>query len=750
MHVVKRNGSVEKVSFDKITSRIEKLCHSLNMKFVVPAVVTQKVVSGLMKGITTRELDNLSAETCASMSTVHPDYGLLAARIAISNLQKETMPLFSMCFKQLFHEQMVSPFHYQIVQKNANLIDTAIRDKRDFDFNYFGFRTLEKSYLWRINDKIVERPQYMFMRVALGIHGDDLESVIETYNLMSQKYFIHATPTLFSAASPMPQLSSCFLLSINSDSIKGIFDSLKECALISKAAGGIGISVHNIRAKGSNISTTGKSNGLVPMLRVFNNTAAYVDQGGGKRPGAIAVYLEPWHADIFDFLDLKKNTGKEELRARELFYGLWIPDLFMERVKSDGDWSLMCPKKCPDLDKVYGREFEILYVKYESEKRANRVVKAQELWRAIMEAQVETGTPFLLFKDACNRKSNQKYLGTITCSNLCTEIIEYSSPDEIAVCNLASIAVNEFCENGIYNFDKLHDVVCVVTKNLNRVIDCNYYPLEKARLSNLRHRPIGIGVQGLADAFILMRYPYESKEARLLNRQIFETIYYAALKTSCDLNGTHDRFTESPAARGILQFDMWNKTPTDLWDWKSLKEYIVARGLLNSLLVAPMPTASTAQILGNNESIEPYTSNFYTRRVLSGEFHVINQHLLNDLIQLDLWNHEMQNEIIANRGSVQSIERIPREIRELYKTVWEISVKNYIQMAADRGAFIDQSQSFNVHVAEPSYAKLSSIYFYAWQMGLKTGSYYLRTKPAANAIQFTVDKKKIDCFACSS
>lgn len=597
--------------------------------------------------------------------------------------------------------------------------------------------------------QVAERPQHMLMRVAIGIHGEDIDNAIKTYNLLSEKYFTHASPTLFAAATPRPQLSSCFLISMKEDSIEGIYDTLKQCALISKSAGGIGVQIHCIRAKGSYIAgTNGVSNGLVPMLRVYNNTARYVDQGGNKRPGAFAVYLEPWHADIFEFLDLKKNTGKEEVRARELFYALWIPDLFMKRVESNGDWSLMCPHDCPGLADCWGEDFEKLYEQYEKEKRFMRQVKAQAVWKAIIEAQVETGTPFMLYKDSCNRKSNQQNLGTIKCSNLCTEIVEYTSTDEVAVCNLASIALNMFInDDKTYNFQKLKEVTKTITENLNKIIDVNFYPVPEAKNSNMRHRPIGIGVQGLADTFVIMRLPYESEAAILLNQQIFETIYYGALEASCELAeklGVYESYKGSPVSKGILQYEMWNKTPTGLWDWAALKAKIAKHGVRNSLLLAPMPTASTAQILGNNESFEPFTSNIYQRRVLSGEFQVVNHHLLRDLTETDLWDEEMKNQIIHNNGSIQNIEKIPKNIRDLYKTVWEISVKTTIQMAADRGAFIDQSQSFNIHVAEPNYGKLTSIHFYGWKLGLKTGMYYLRTKPAANAIQFTVDKSKVN------
>lgn len=643
---------------------------------------------------------------------------------------------------------MISDFHYKVIMDNADRLNSAIIYDRDFGYNYFGFKTLERSYLLKIKGKIVERPQHMLMRVAIGIHGEDIDAAIETYNLLSERYFTHASPTMFAAATQRPQLSSCFLLTMSEDSIEGIYDTLKQCALISKSAGGIGLNVHCIRAKGTYISgTNGISNGLVPMLRVYNNTARYVDQGGNKRPGAFAIYLEPWHGDIFEFLDLKKNTGKEEVRARDMFYALWIPDLFMQRVEANEMWSLMCPHDCPGLSDTWGEEFEKLYTGYEKEGRFMRQVKAQDLWFAIIESQVETGVPYMLYKDACNRKSNQQNIGTIKCSNLCTEIVEYSSKDEVAVCNLASIALNMFVkQDKTYDFAKLKEVAKTVTRNLNKIIDVNYYPVPEAKRSNMRHRPIGIGVQGMADAFILMRYPYESEEAQKLNQQIFETIYYGALEASCELaarDGPYETYEGSPVSKGILQYEMWNKEPTDLWNWAELKEKIAKHGIRNSLLLAPMPTASTAQILGNNESFEPYTSNVYNRRVLSGEFQVVNHHLLQDLTNMGLWDLDMKNEILSNNGSIQKIAAIPQEIRDLYKTVWEISVKTCIKMAADRGAFIDQSQSFNIHVAEPNYGKLTSIHFYGWKMGLKTGMYYLRTKPAVNAIQFTVDKTKL-------
>ena len=717
-----------------------------------------KVINGLYPGVTTVELDNLAAEMAATMTTKHPDYALLAARIAVSNLHKETKKRFSDVVTDLFSMTcpktgkkipMISEKHYKIIQDNKDRLDSAIVYDRDFEYQYFGFKTLERSYLLKINGKVVERPQQMLMRVSVGIHGEDIEAAVETYDLLSKKLFTHASPTLFNAATPRPQLSSCFLLTMASDSIEGIYDTLKQCALISKSAGGIGLNIHNIRASGTYIAgTNGNSNGLMPMLRVFNNTARYVDQGGNKRPGAFAIYLEPWHADVFDFLDLKKNHGKEEQRARDLFYALWIPDLFMKRVEEDGQWSLMCPHECPGLHEVWGDKFEELYTKYEKEGRAKKTIKAQKLWYAIIESQIETGTPYMLYKDSCNRKSNQQNLGTIKCSNLCTEIVEYSAPDEVAVCNLASIAVNAFVdkEKRTYDFEQLKRVAKVATKNLNKIIEVNFYPVEEARNSNMRHRPIGIGIQGLADAYILMRLPFESEEACLLNKQIFETIYYGALEASCELaqvDGPYSTYQGSPVSQGKLQYDMWGVTPTDLHDWSALKAKIAKHGIRNSLLLAPMPTASTAQILGNNESVEAYTSNIYSRRVLSGEFQVVNQHLLRDLTELDIWSEELKNEIISSNGSVQNISVIPKDIKALYKTVWEISQKTVLKQAADRGAFIDQSQSLNVHIADPNFGKMSSMHFYGWKLGLKTGMYYLRTKPAAQAIQFTVDKSKI-------
>ncbi|KAF6036538.1 RRM1 [Bugula neritina] len=758
MYVTKRDGRHENVMFDKITSRVSKLCYGLNLDFVDPAQVTMKVINGLYPGVSTIELDNLAAEICATMATKHPDFAVLAARIAISNLHKETHKVFSDVMENLYNwvnpktgkrSPMISDKTMAIIRTNADRLNSAIIYDRDFGYNYFGFKTLERSYLLRVDGKVAERPQHMLMRVSVGIHGDDIDSAIETYNLLSEKWFTHASPTLFNAGTTRPQLSSCFLLAMQSDSIEGIYDTLKQCAMISKSAGGIGIHIHNIRAHGSYIAgTNGTSNGLLPMLRVFNNTARYVDQGGNKRPGAFALYLEPWHADVYDFLDCRKNTGKDEQRARDLFYALWIPDLFMQRVESNSDWTLMCPHECPGLSDTWGEEFVELYERYEREGKGRRTIPAQKLWYHIVEAQTETGNPYMLYKDACNAKSNQQNLGTIKSSNLCTEIIEYSDANEVAVCNLASLAVNMFVKaDKTYDFAKLRQVTKVVTKNLNRVIDVNYYPVPEAVTSNMKHRPIGVGIQGLADAFILMRFPFDSPEAAKLNKQIFETIYFAALEASCEIaqkDGTYETYDGSPVSKGILQHDMWGVEVTDeLNDWTRLRSDIAKYGLRNSLLLAPMPTASTAQILGNNESFEPYTSNIYTRRVLSGEFQVVNHHLLHDLTELGLWNEDMKNEIISQGGSIQSCQAIPQHLKDLYKTTWEISQKQIINMAADRGAFIDQSQSLNIHMANPNYGKISSMHFYAWKKGLKTGMYYLRTKGAAQAIQFTVDKSKL-------
>jgi ribonucleoside-diphosphate reductase subunit M1 len=692
------------------------------------------------------------------MTVTHPDYAILAARIAVSNLHKQTKKQFSAVIKDLYdyinpkngkHQPMIADSVMDIVQKHEEELNSAIVYDRDFNYQFFGFKTLERSYLLRIDGKVAERPQHMLMRVAVGIHGEDIEKAIETYDMMSQKFFTHASPTLFNAGTPQPQMSSCFLIDMKEDSIEGIYDTLKTCAMISKTAGGIGLNVHRIRATGAYIGgTNGTSNGLVPMLRVFNNTARYVDQGGNKRPGAFAIYIEPWHADVFNFLDLRKNHGKEEIRARDLFYGLWVPDLFMKRVQENGEWTLFCPNEAPGLADVYGDEFEELYHRYEKENRGRETVRAQKLWYAILEAQTETGNPYMLYKDACNRKSNQKNLGTIRSSNLCTEIIEYTAPDEVAVCNLASLALPRFVDEkrGVYDFQRLHEIVQIVTRNLNKIIEVNHYPVPEAERSNFRHRPIGLGVQGLADTFLALRMPFDSPEAQKLNTQIFETIYHGALTSSCDIAkelGPYKTYEGSPVSQGILQYDMWNVTPTDLWDWAPLKEKIAQHGVRNSLLVAPMPTASTSQILGYNECFEPYTSNIYSRRVLAGEFQIVNPWLLRDLVDMGLWSDNMKNRIIADGGSIQRIPNIPDEIKALYKTVWEISQRTIIQMAADRGAFIDQSQSLNIHMKEPTMGKITSMHFAGWKLGLKTGMYYLRTMAASAPIQFTVDQEAL-------
>ncbi|MBS1487295.1 MAG: ribonucleoside-diphosphate reductase subunit alpha [Bacteroidetes bacterium] len=758
MLVLKRDGHRESVKFDKITARIEKLCYGLDPKFVNPVEVAMKVINGLYDGVSTSELDNLAAEIAASMTTRHPDFAKLAARIAVSNLHKVTSKSFSTTMKRLYtyvdpktgqNAPLISKETWKVIHENAAELDEAILYDRDFSYDYFGFKTLEKSYLMKIDGKVVERPQHLLMRVAVGIHGEDIPATIETYNLLSEKWFTHATPTLFNAGTPKPQLSSCFLLTMKDDSIDGIYDTLKQTAKISQSAGGIGLSIHNVRAKGSYIKGTGgTSNGIVPMLRNFDMTARYVDQGGGKRKGSFAIYLEPWHADIFDFLDLKKNHGKEEMRARDLFYAMWIPDLFMKRIEDNEMWSLFCPNEAPGLADCWGEEFERLYEKYEKEGKARKQIKAQDLWFEILEAQIETGTPYMLYKDAANRKSNQKHLGTIKSSNLCTEIMEYTSPDEVAVCNLASIALPKFVtEEGKFDHQKLYEITKVVTRNLNKVIDINYYPVEEARKSNMRHRPIGIGVQGLADAFILLRMPFDSEEARGLNKDIHETIYFAAMEASMELaqqHGTYETFKGSPVSKGIFQFDMWGVTPeSGRWNWEKLKREVKQHGVRNSLLLAPMPTASTSQILGNNECFEPYTSNIYTRRTLSGEFIIANKHLMKDLISLNLWSETMRQKLIAANGSVQAIADIPQNIKDIYKTVWEISQKAIIDMSADRGAYICQSQSLNIHLTNPNFGKLTSMHFYAWKKGLKTGMYYLRSTAAADAIKFTLDKSAI-------
>ncbi len=752
MYVKTRSGEREPVKFDKITERIELLATNLNSQYIDSSVIAQKVIKGIYDGITTRELDNLAAETAAYLSTQHPDYAKLAGSIAVSNLHKETKGCFSENIKALYnhvnpitseHSPAVSKELYDAVMKHAERLDNVVEDKRDFNYDYFGFKTLEHSYLLKLNGKVAERPGQMLMRVSLGIFLDDIDQAIETYDLMSQKLFTHASPTLFNSGTNKPQLSSCFLLTMKEDSIDGIYETLKQTALISQSAGGIGLSIHNIRATGSFIKgTNGTSNGIVPMLKVFNDTARYVDQGGGKRKGAFAIYLEPWHADIFDYLELKKNIGKDESRSRDLFYAIWTPDLFMKRVEQNEDWSLFCPHECPGLADCYGAEFEKLYTSYEKQGKARKTIKAQSLWFAILEAQVETGNPYILYKDSVNEKSNQKNLGTIRSSNLCTEIVEYTSPDEVAVCNLASVALNRFIEDGIYNHKRLYDVVYRMTVNLNKIIDANYYPVPEAERSNKRHRPIGIGVQGLSDAFFLMRYPFDSQEALELNRDIFETIYFASLSASKDLakkDGVYETYHGSPISQGLFQFDLWGVVPkSGNWDWDELKKQVKEYGVRNSLLVAPMPTASTSQILGNTECFEPITSNIYVRRVLSGEFAVVNRYLAEDLISLNLWSENIINKIIGNNGSIQSIDEIPNDIKALYKTVWEIKQRAIIDMAAARAPFIDQSQSLNIHIEDPSFSKLTSMHFYGWKKGLKTGMYYLRSRSVVNAVQFTV------------
>ncbi len=756
MYVVKRDGHKEPVMFDKITDRIKKLCYGLN-GLVEPVKVAMRVIEGLYDGVSTSELDNLAAETAASMTIAHPDYAQLAARIAISNLHSNTKKSFSETMNEMYHyvnprtnleAPLLSEEVHKVIMENAEFLDSHIIYNRDFNYDYFGFKTLERSYLLRINGKIVERPQHMLMRVSVGIHLGDLESVIETYDLMSKKFFTHATPTLFNAGTPKPQMSSCFLLAMQDDSIDGIYDTLKQTAKISQSAGGVGLSIHNVRATGSYIrGTNGTSNGIVPMLRVFNDTARYVDQGGGKRKGSFAIYIETWHADIFEFLDLKKNTGKEEMRARDLFFAMWTSDLFMKRVQEDSHWTLMCPNECPGLYDVYGDEFEALYISYEERGKGRKTIKARELWEKILESQIETGTPYMLYKDAANRKSNQKNLGTIRSSNLCTEIMEFTSKDEIAVCNLASISLPMFVENGKFNHDLLFNVTKRVTRNLNKVIDRNYYPVLEAENSNMRHRPVGLGVQGLADAFIMLRMPFTSDEAKELNQEIFETLYFAAVTASMEMakeEGPYSTFKGSPISEGEFQHNLWGLKDEDLsgrWDWASLRKEVMENGVRNSLLVAPMPTASTSQILGNNEAFEPYTSNIYTRRVLSGEFIVVNKHLLNDLVERGLWNETLKQELMRQNGSVQGLD-IPQDLKELYKTVWEMSMKDIIDMSRQRGYFIDQSQSLNLFMQDANYSKLTSMHFYAWQSGLKTGMYYLRTKSAVDAIKFTLNNDK--------
>lgn len=831
MRVMKRDGKFEDISFDKILNRVKNLGNNMEPKLKLNySQFVMDVIEQLYPDISTTKIDELTAEQCASMCTKHPDYGSLASRIIVSNNHKNTLASFSDTMELLYEFKDVHDKHipiidanvWTIIKKNKDFFDNLVDYNRDFEIDYFGFKTLERAYLMRVDKKVVERPQHMWLRVSIGIHFDDLDAVKETYDLMSQKYFTHATPTLYNAGTPRPQLSSCYLLSMEDDSIEGIYNTLKECANISKWAGGIGLHIHNVRATGTHIrGTNGTSNGIVPMLQVFNKTARYVDQGGGKRNGSFAIYMEPWHSDIEDFLDLKKNHGDEEMRARDLFYALWIPNLFMEKVEQDLEWCLFCPDKCPGLSDCYGEEFNTLYNKYESEGKMNKRVKARDIWYKILDSQMETGTPYLLYKDAANEKSNQKNLGVIKSSNLCTEIIEYSNDEETAVCNLASIGLSKYVnDDKTFNYEHLHSVTKVVTSNLNKIIDVNFYPTEKTRRSNFLHRPIGIGVQGLADVFAMMDIPYHSAEAISVNKLIFETIYHAALERSneiaisrkddltavMDMNkyddkynidifettekdcrtykstlsektneivnkvkpiraeldikdknviGSYSSFVGSPASKGILQFDMWNVTPSERYDWTTLKKSIQDHGIRNSLLLAPMPTASTSQILGNNECFEPYTSNIYTRRTLAGDYVVANKHLMKELVELDLWTEDLKNNIILNKGSIQHIDGIPDNIKEKYKIVWEIPMKHLIDMSVDRGAFICQSQSLNLWQEDPSYKSLTAMHFYGWKKGLKTGLYYLRRKPRHQPQQFTIDPTKIQheeevCETCSA
>ena len=762
MRVKKRSGKLQDVSFDKILHRVKKIGTEANIKINYSSLV-MKIIDQLYDTIDTTKIDELTAEQCASQATQHINYSILASHIIISNHQKNTSSSFYDVMTELYNfkdihninKPMIEQSFYDNCCKYKEELESYIDYKRDYLIDYFGFKTLEKSYLYKINKKVVERPQHMWMRVALAIHKDDIKKVKESYDLMSKKYFTHATPTLFNAGSNHNQLSSCFLLAMESDSITGIYNTLKDCANISKYAGGIGLHIHNIRSTGSHIrGTNGTSNGIVPMLRVFNNTARYVDQGGGKRNGSFAIYLEPWHADIFDFLEMRKNHGDEELKARDLFYGLWIPDLFMKRVKNNELWTLMCPDECPGLSDHYGTEFEELYIKYEDENKGRKTINARELWIAILDSQMETGTPYLLYKDAANIKSNQKNIGTIKSSNLCTEIIEYSDDSESAVCNLASIGLSSFVnEDKSFDYEKLHYVSKVLTENLNKIIDMNFYPTEKTQKSNMLHRPIGIGVQGLADTFALMDIPFHSDDAKNVNKYIFETIYHGALERSCELSndyGPYETFNGSPASKGLLQYDLWNVTPSNMYNWEYLKESIKLYGLRNSLLLAPMPTASTSQILGNNECFEPFTSNIYSRSTIAGEFVIVNKYLQRELIDLDIWSDELKDSIIINRGSIQHINGIPDHIKEKYKIVWEIPMKHIIDMSVDRGAFICQSQSLNLWQEDPNYTSLSSMHFYGWEKGLKTGMYYLRRKARHQAQQFTIDPDKNEtCEMCS-
>ena len=760
LQVVNRKGEREDVRFDAIMEKLTKLSEGLDPVWIDPTHVAKLTIEGLYDGVTTRELDQLAAETAASLSSQHPDYSRLAARICVDDLHRSTKSQFSEVITDLReyidpesrkHAPLISEEVYEVIMQNAEVLDNHINYQRDYSYDYFGFKTLERSYLLKLDGEVAERPQHMLMRVAVGIHHGNIDKALKTYDLMSEGYFTHATPTLFNSGTPKPQMSSCFLLTMQDDSLEGIYDTLKQCALISKSAGGIGLSIHHIRSQGAYIKgTNGTSNGIVPMLRVFNDTARYVDQGGGKRKGSIAIYLEPWHPDILAFLDLKKNHGKEEVRARDLFYAMWVSDLFMERVEANADWSLFCPNECPGLQDVYGAKFKELFESYEAQGRARKTLPARTIWDKIVESQIETGTPYMCYKDAANEKSNQKNLGTIRSSNLCTEIMEYTSSDEIAVCNLASIALPKYVnmETNAFDHQLLYDVTYHATGNLNRVIDVNYYPVIEAQNSNMRHRPIGLGVQGLADTFAMLGMCFESDEARALNKEIFETMYFAACTASKDAaieDGAYSSFQGSPASEGKLQFDLWGMSEhSGRWDWNTLKQEIVDNGMRNSLLLAPMPTASTSQILSNNECFEAFTSNLYVRRTLSGEFIVLNKHLVRDLITSDLWSLEMKDEILRHKGSIQQISGIPDDIKEMYKTTWEIKQRYVLDMAADRGAYVDQSQSLNIHMVDANPAKITSMHFYGWRKGLKTGMYYLRTKAAADAIQFTVEAKVKD------
>ncbi|KAI4502566.1 hypothetical protein M0802_002478 [Mischocyttarus mexicanus] len=757
LHVINRGGLVEDVHFDEITNRIKKLCYGLDMEQIDPCTVTIQALNGLYPGITTIELDNLTAETAAIMGTKHPDYAVLAARIAVSNLHKETNEVFSEVISDLYNSKskhtgknlsIISKRYFDIIQKNATKLNDAIVHERDYHYDYIGFKTLEQNYLLKIENKIVERPQCMLMRVAIGIHEEDIDKVIETYNLLSERYFIHDTPTLLTACTVKQQMSSSFLLTMASDSIEGICDTLTKCALATKVGGGVGLNVHCIRGCGTPIiGTFGVSNGLVPMLKIYDDTVQYVYQDRNNTPGVFTIYLEPWHSDIFQFLELKKNTGLEKNRSRNMSYALWIPDLFMKRVLEDSVWSLMCPNKSPGLINLWGDDFEKLYIEYENKGKYNKQIKARELWSAILASQEETGSPYMVYKDHCNSKTNQQNIGTIKSCNASTEIIAYSNPNEIVTCNLASIAVNMFVdpEERKFDFEKLKMITKVVVRNLDTIIDVNQYPIPETKISNLTHRPIGVGVQGLADTFILMRYPFESQEAEKLNIQIFETLYYGALEASCELaqeKGVYKTYLGSPVNKGILQYDMWNVTPTDLWDWDKLKKEISKFGVRNSLLIALMPTSTTSLILGNNESIEPYKSNIYTRHVSSNDFQIVNPHLLRELTKLKLWNEEIKNNIIADNGSIKNIDQIPMDIKLLYKTVWEISQKTLLKMAAERGPFVDQSQSLSVYMAKPTNDKLTSMHFYGWKMGLKTGMYCLRTQSNTNELNSNKKEQK--------